>query len=76
MSDTRPDYYKVREFECIDEMMLVFGKEAVLNFCLLNVWKYRYRAGSKGDAEEDLKKADEYMGLVYKLKGWPSLIRR
>lgn len=75
MSNINPDHYKTRKFECIDEMLLVFGKEAVLNFCLLNAWKYRYRAGSKGDAEEDLKKADEYMGLVYKLKGSPSLIR-
>ena len=75
MSDTRPDYYKVREFECIDEMMLVFGKEAVLNFCILNVWKYRYRAGSKGDAEEDLKKADEYLKFVYQLKQMPRFLK-
>ena len=40
-----PDHYKTGKFECIDEMLLVFGKEAVLNFCLLNAWKYRYRAG-------------------------------
>lgn len=54
MSDTRPDYYKVREFECIDEMMLVFGKEAVLNFCLLNAWEYRYRAGFEALDEDEI----------------------
>ena len=70
-----PDHYKTHEFECIDEMLLVFGKEAVLNFCILNAWKYRYRAGNKGDAEEDLKKADEYMGFAYELKGMPRLLK-
>lgn len=75
MSNTNPDYYKTREFECIDEMLLVFGKEAVLNFCILNAWKYRYRAGNKGDAEEDLKKADEYLWYAYELKGKPQLLK-
>lgn len=46
--------------ECIDEMIAVFGVEAVQNFCLLNVWKYRKRALFK-NGEEDLKKSDWYM---------------
>jgi len=46
--------------ESIDEMVLVFGIEAVKNFCLCNVWKYRYRAADK-NGEEDLKKSDWYM---------------
>ena len=46
--------------ESIDEMVLVFGKEAVMHFCLCNVWKYRYRSSSK-NGEEDLKKSDWYM---------------
>lgn len=46
--------------ESIDEMVLVFGREAVKNFCLCNVWKYRYRSSSK-NGEEDLKKSDWYM---------------
>ena len=70
-----PEHYKTREFECIDEMLLIFGKEAVLNFCILNAWKYRYRAGNKGDAEEDLKKADEYLWFVYELMGRPQLLK-
>lgn len=69
------EHYKTREFECIDEMLLAFGEEAVINFCILNAWKYRYRAGSKGNAEEDLKKADEYMRFVYWLKGMPDLLK-
>lgn len=46
--------------ESIDEMVSVFGVEAVRHFCICNVWKYRYRASSK-NGEEDLKKSDWYM---------------
>ena len=70
-----PEHYKTHEFECIDEMLLAFGEGAVINFCILNAWKYRYRAGSKENAEEDLKKADEYMRFVYWLKGMPDLLK-
>ena len=54
--------------ECIDEMVLVFGKEATMTFCLLNVWKYRFRAADK-NGEEDLKKSDWYMAKYAELKG-------
>jgi hypothetical protein len=56
-----PSHYN-REggMESIDEMVLIFGKEAVKNFCLCNVWKYRYRASDK-NGEEDLKKSDWYI---------------
>lgn len=64
-----PKHYE-REggMECIDEMVLVFGKEAAMNFCLLNVWKYRFRAADK-NGEEDLKKSDWYMAKYAELKG-------
>lgn len=56
-----PDHYnRDGSMECIDEMVKVFGVEAVKNFCLLNVWKYRYRAAGK-NGEEDLRKSDWYM---------------
>lgn len=70
-----PEHYKTREFECIDEMIIAFGEEAVFNFCVLNAWKYRYRAGSKGNAETDLKKSDEYLRFAYELKGKPELLK-
>jgi hypothetical protein len=54
--------------ECIDEMVRVFGAEATMNFCLLNSWKYRYRAGAKG-GEEDLRKSDWYLAKFKELKG-------
>lgn len=63
----KPKHYN-REggMECIDEMVLVFGKEAVKNFCLCNIWKYRYRAADK-NGEEDLKKSDFYMKKYHEL---------
>lgn len=53
-------YCRENGMESIDEMVLVFGVEAVKHFCLCNVWKYRYRAADK-NGEEDLKKSDWYM---------------
>ena len=54
--------------ECIDEMLLVFGREAVMHFCLCNAWKYRYRASDKNGAE-DLRKADWYLAKYKELLG-------
>lgn len=64
-----PEHYN-REgaMECIDEMVEVFGVAAVRYFCLLNVWKYRFRAAEKNGAE-DLKKSDWYMKKYIELKG-------
>lgn len=61
-------YCQEGSMECIDEMVAVFGAEAVMNFCLCNVWKYRKRAIFK-NGEEDLKKSDWYMKKYLELKG-------
>lgn len=53
--------------ECIDEMILVFGKEATAHFCLLNCWKYRHRAVYKNGIE-DKHKSDWYMAKYKELK--------
>lgn len=63
-----PLHYNNRKFECWDEMEAIFGKEAVLTFCKLNVWKYRYRAGTKGSMEDDMAKADRYMEKLISLQ--------
>lgn len=60
-------YNRENGMECIDEMILFFGKEAVMNFCLCNAWKYRYRAADK-NGEEDLKKSDWYIQKYKELK--------
>lgn len=62
-----PPHYK-HGMECIDEMILVFGREAVMNFCLCNAWKYRYRAPYKGDIEENMEKSRWYLNKCKELK--------
>lgn len=57
---TNPEHYQTNAMECIDEMVVVFGKKAVINFCNLNAWKYRYRSDHKG-GKDDLEKADWYL---------------
>ena len=59
-------YNREGSMECIDEMVMVFGEEVVANFCLCNVWKYRYRAADKNGIE-DLKKSDWYMNKYKEL---------
>ena len=56
----QPPHYKQGGMETIDEMILVFGKEAVANFCICNAWKYRARALYKNQ-EEDMKKSHWYL---------------
>jgi hypothetical protein len=53
-------YCQEGQMECIDEMILLFGKEIVRHFCLCNAWKYRYRSNQK-NGDEDLKKAAWYV---------------
>lgn len=53
-------YNRDGALECIDEMIAIFGVEAVKHFCICNAWKYRYRAADK-NGEEDMKKSDWYI---------------
>ena len=63
-----PPHYKQHVMQCIDEMVEVFGVDAVISYCMCNVWKYRYRAPFKGDAEEDNMKSDWYMHAISDLR--------
>ena len=47
-------------FECIEMMEMVFGKEAVHDFCTLNAFKYLWRYRQKGGAD-DIGKAKWYL---------------
>jgi len=62
-----PPHYTNGGMECIDEMIMLFGKEAVMNFCVCNAWKYRKRAIYK-NGEEDMKKSDWYLNKYKELK--------
>lgn len=61
-----PNHYTNCGMECIDEMILIFGKEAVAHFCLCNAWKYRYRSLYK-NGEEDMKKSHWYINKYKEL---------
>lgn len=62
-----PAHYQGKH-ECIDEMISLFGVDAVKGFCMCNVYKYRYRAARKNGAE-DIAKADWYMDKLMELEG-------
>lgn len=63
-----PQHYKQGLYETIDEMLIIFGANDTETFCRLNAWKYRARANYKGNKEQDLKKADEYLKLAYQIQ--------
>lgn len=54
-----PSHYS-HGIECIDEMILLYGKWDTMAFCKLNSHKYRKRAIDKG-GKEDIDKSDWYM---------------
>lgn len=59
-----PSHYKHGEFETIDEMIIIFGPQRTYDYCIVNAWKYRARAMYKENAEQDMKKSDEYLSLA------------
>lgn len=63
-----PSHYTCRQLECINEMIVIFGIRDTIAFCKLNAWKYRYRAGQKGNYEEDMKKSDWYISKAVELQ--------
>lgn len=70
MSDNvnHPNHYNISgRKECIVEMEEIFGVDAVLTFCKLNAYKYRYRHELK-NGEEDLKKAKWYEDYALQLE--------
>ena len=62
-----PDRYAGGKFECIDVMLDVFGADAVKRFCILNAFKYIWRAEKKNGVE-DIKKAVWYLNKYIELK--------
>ena len=62
-------YQKAGRKECIVEMEEKYGIPATVGFCLMNAYKYLYRAGDKADNsyEQDRRKAEWYFGYANKL---------
>lgn len=66
-----PSHYNQFDVEVIDMMERIWGTEAVINFCMLNAFKYKMRAGNKGghdDSIGDLRKAEWYIEKGRSLK--------
>ena len=66
-----PKHYNVDgRMECIQEMEVLFGLNAVETFCKLNAYKYYYRAGNKEgeDKEKDIAKANWYLNYAMGLR--------
>ena len=63
-----PDHYKAGKLQTIEQMLIMFGIDEVTAFCKLNAYKYQARAGLKGDAVMDHKKADWYMRLYKEIR--------
>lgn len=61
-------YADTCSLECIQVMELVFGREAVINFCNCNAFKYMWRFKHKS-GEEDLQKTDWYINKSLDLGG-------
>ena len=63
-----PDRYAGGKYECIKVMVDVFGADAVKHFCILNAFKYIWRAEKKNGIE-DIKKAVWYLNKYIELGG-------
>ena len=55
-----PEHYLQFGVEVIDIIRHVLGPEGFRAYCIGNELKYRLRAGDKGDAAQDLAKAQKY----------------
>lgn len=65
-----PTHYNTHECECIVEMYILFGVDKFIDFCTMNAWKYRYRAGRKAGSayDQDNAKADRYIEYARRAK--------
>lgn len=62
-----PDHYKnSTSLECIEAMEMMFGEEAITNFCMCNAYKYIWRHKNK-NGQEDLKKASWYINRAMEI---------
>ena len=62
-----PSHYETGKFECIDVMVEVFGREAMMSYCKINAFKYLYRCDRK-NGSEDIAKANWYLNKYKELE--------
>ncbi len=63
-----PKHYNSYPIEVIDMMLLIWGREKTIDFCIMNAFKYRMRAGHKDKIEQDLEKEKWYLNKANELK--------
>lgn len=63
----KPEHYTNRRRDVFDQMVDLFGKEAMVNYCEITAFKYRMRAGYKNDIAEDINKALWYENKLKEL---------
>ena len=58
-----PTHYKNYSVEVIEMMIKIWGKKQTAQYCEMNAYKYRMRAGTKpgNSAEQDLEKEKWYL---------------
>jgi len=66
---SKPKHYKILDCEAIDMIVDTLTQDEFKGYCFGNILKYRLRAGKKGDALEDLAKADEYEKIYARYYG-------
>lgn len=63
-----PAHYEAStSLECIEAMELMFGKQAVYDYCICNAYKYIWRHRNKNGLE-DLNKAEWYLNKASELQ--------
>lgn len=59
-----PTHYTQGQVECIDALRSALTPEEFRGFCKGNAMKYLWRAGMKGDAQQDYDKAAWYVRAI------------
>ena len=60
-SVNHPTHYNHYNIEVIDMIAAIWGNEKAKDFCYMNAFKYRMRAGYKNDFQTDLQKERWYL---------------
>lgn len=63
---TKPRHYASTSVECIDMMQETQGRDAVIDFCICNAFKYLWRRNMK-NGNEDIRKASWYLNKAVEL---------
>ncbi len=62
----KPPHYTQGSVECIEAMEAAYGRQAVIDFCMCNAFKYQWRFKHK-NGKEDILKAQWYQNKMLEL---------